>query len=57
MKKKTWSEPQVVVLVRNKPAEGVLNSCKGVVACSGGTNNGNCLNYDCTDRCWYDADS
>jgi len=26
--KKQWQRPQLVVLVRNRPEEGILNSCK-----------------------------
>ena len=26
--KKTWEKPQLVVLVRGKPEEGILNGCK-----------------------------
>lgn len=28
MKKKVWSKPRLVVLVRGRPEEGVLNECK-----------------------------
>lgn len=28
MKKKVWSKPKLVVLVRGKPQEAVLNGCK-----------------------------
>jgi hypothetical protein len=26
--KKDWAEPELVILVRNKPEEGVLSACK-----------------------------
>jgi hypothetical protein len=28
--KKEWTEPELIVLVRNKPEEAVLNGCKGL---------------------------
>jgi hypothetical protein len=43
--KKVWVEPELIVLVRNKPEEAVLTFCKGIgagptvgaVNCIGGT--------------------
>ena len=29
MEKKSWEKPEVLVLTRSKPEEGVLSSCKG----------------------------
>ncbi len=29
MKKKQWQKPQLIVLVRSKPGEAILNVCKG----------------------------
>jgi hypothetical protein len=29
MKKQTWAKPELTVLVRSKPEEAVLTSCKG----------------------------
>jgi hypothetical protein len=29
--KRTWETPKLIVLVRGKPAEGILYSCKGWV--------------------------
>jgi len=28
-KKKKWIQPELVVLVRRRPEEGILNGCKG----------------------------
>ncbi len=30
LKKKKWTTPQLIILVRGKPEEGVLLACKGV---------------------------
>jgi len=40
--KKAWVEPELIVLVRSKPEEAVLGTCKGV-AYTGPTG----------DDCWY----
>ena len=29
MEKKTWEKPELIVIVRSKPEEAVLNACKG----------------------------
>jgi len=29
MEKKVWEKPELIVLVRGKPEEAVLNACKG----------------------------
>lgn len=29
-RKKAWSEPELIVLVRSKPEEAVLDACKGM---------------------------
>ena len=52
-KKKTWTEPKLTVLVRGKPEEGILSSCKveGGVYGFGSTQN-RCFKYDpCQDVC------
>ncbi len=30
-KKKTWTEPELIVLVRGKPEEAILGSCKSQI--------------------------
>jgi hypothetical protein len=35
--RKAWVEPELIVLVRNKPEEGVLSSCKGPSSAAGVT--------------------
>jgi len=35
MEKKSWGKPELVVLVRSKPEEGVLTQCKVVGALVG----------------------
>ena len=36
MTKKSWSEPELIVLVRGKPEEGVLTNCKSEAIPEGG---------------------
>jgi hypothetical protein len=57
MKKKQWQKPELVVLVRNKPQEAVLSTCKVGVGGPAGpsTNKTNCLNYDCWDLCYEET--
>ena len=31
MEKKTWIEPELIVLVRSKPEEAVLSTCKMII--------------------------
>ena len=41
--KKTWSKPELIVLVRGKPEEAVLVACKGFVQTTGdSTSNNSC---------------
>jgi hypothetical protein len=47
MEKKQWQKPELIVLVRNKPEEQVLNACK-----TAGTNTG-WLNHN--DSCYSDS--
>jgi hypothetical protein len=37
MEKNEWSEPELIVLVRNKPEEVLLVACKYIGATSGST--------------------
>ena len=42
-KKKTWTEPELIVIVRGKPEEGVLWLCKDEFSGGGsGGQNGGC---------------
>jgi hypothetical protein len=41
--KKAWVEPELIVLVRSKPEEAVLGTCKG------GSSEGPVVSYDV---CW-----
>ena len=41
--KKSWSSPELIVIVRGKPEEAVLSACKNVVVSSGySSTGGNC---------------
>ena len=56
--KKAWLEPELIVLVRNKPEEAVLSACKSAV--SGGGNNASdngCHLVDCESVCSWAAQS
>ena len=46
--KKTWSKPELIVLVRGKPEEAVLGTCK-IDAGGEGQMGPNVSQYDC----WY----
>jgi hypothetical protein len=47
MKKKTWSKPEMIVLVRGKPEEAVLTACKTfLVAGPGYTSDRACGYWD-----------
>lgn len=52
---KQWQKPELIVLVRSRPEEAVLDSCKMGLARSEGYNNGkgSCWKYDtCGFDCW-----
>jgi len=58
MQKKVWQKPELVVIVRNKPEEAVLQTCK-----TSGTNSGsrgrqnNCLYSSYSSWCWTNCNS
>ena len=43
---KTWEKPRLIVLVRSKPEEVVLNACKGGAPVAGSPNG---FNSNCND--------
>ena len=47
-KKKTWTEPKLTALVRRKPEEGILQTCKGA-----GIGVGEASNNSLYDGCSY----
>jgi hypothetical protein len=53
--KKEWTKPELIVLVRSKPEEGVLSACKnyqGVPANGGPASaNGGCTVITCARAC------
>jgi hypothetical protein len=42
MLKKAWKTPELIVLVRNKPEEAVLTTCKGGSFTGSGTQRSSC---------------
>lgn len=52
--KKDWQKPELIVLVRSKPEEAVLGTCKGTIATTAPGPNGrlcasapnNCMNLN-----------
>lgn len=51
-KKKTWVEPELIVLVRNKPEEAILCGCKSAGKGSAYNNeNRECLHYTGCPEC------
>jgi hypothetical protein len=46
MKLKTWKQPELIILTRNKPEENVLTGCKT----SGAEDFGQ---WNANDRCYY----
>ena len=55
--KKAWFKPELIVLVRGKPEEGVLTACK-LASVPGGPfgNNGWC-DITCASKCALPTDS
>ena len=47
---KEWTKPELIVLVRSKPEEAVLTSCKGVNAAGGDQYAASCLRL-CQNTC------
>lgn len=45
MEKKSWETPQLIVLVRSKPEEAVLLTCKGGSPGGPGNQFGNCEEF------------
>ncbi len=55
MRKKKWTTPQLIVLVRGRPEEGVLQGCKTAPVAQGFTNVfNNCRTVvaSCTELCF-----
>lgn len=48
--KKTWETPQLIVLVRSKPEEAILQVCKDSDPSGPSGTNGIC-STDCSDYC------
>ncbi len=46
--KKSWVEPELIVLVRSKPEEAVLTACKISSGDGQSTNNNGCYESSCT---------
>jgi hypothetical protein len=56
--KKQWAKPELIVLVRSKPEEAVLDSCKGKPGTSGADSaNSMCLKAECISPCLGYVDS
>lgn len=57
MKKKVWSRPRLVALVRGKPTEAVLNACKGGAhECEPGTYYASCQYWGGYASCHCNSD-
>jgi hypothetical protein len=48
MEKRTWQKPELIVLVRNRPEEAVLESCKGDGSFAYNMNVNACRVEECT---------
>jgi hypothetical protein len=49
--KRRWAKPELIVLVRGRPEEGVLAACKGTNAFGTVTANDRCIQSPCGDSC------
>ncbi|MCX5977451.1 MAG: hypothetical protein NTV33_11680 [Coprothermobacterota bacterium] len=49
--KKEWTEPELIVLVRNKPEEAVLRGCKGGEPADSKSCDGGCFQLNLDYRC------
>jgi len=46
-----WTEPELIVLVRNKPEEAVLQGCKGGEPADSKSCDGGCFQLNLSDLC------
>jgi len=54
---KTWEKPKLIVLVRNKPEEAVLDVCKHAVGSGAFNMNNGCLSQqDAPGSCAFKCD-
>jgi len=50
--KKEWKKPELTILVRTRPEEGILASCKNATAAADPSNlNANCFQNDGSGGC------
>jgi hypothetical protein len=49
--KKTWQKPELVVLVRNRPEEAILQDCKNWDVLGPQDANDRCMNVECLSSC------
>ena len=55
--KKEWTEPELIVLVRNKPEEAVLGGCKDGAPLGPAASDEACMITECLGNCSFLAAS